>query len=391
MNQRGEHQSGRVPLATLEKNALVLAQVWLFMKDYPGCAADIVMLLGGPAALAMNANHSGIKTVKTLCIFGVNSDGVNGPLDCLHKMFVAMMFSSLSTDGGGVDGLELPVGTKGVSSSTMTSLFAKKPLGDETLDSIQVFITAWRALLGAPRSLFAGGQVGVCMREKCDEPSVALVCFSTATFSMERCVHVEDALPVCVHHKEKFYGSTQNYYQTYKTQAQTLLVQVGDLKARVDTLEASEALLKTEAVARKEILLRQYELQQYEFQQLDALKYELEREQFAGRTSREQFAEQMDQLHRYYAEERREIEGQLQQQIDISAGLRDDASTITAGANILLQEQFSETQQNYIDLHREIDRVRSERAALELAATQSDALTASSSGCDLPDGEQRCV
>ena len=107
--------------------------------------------------------------------------------------------------------------------------------------------------------------------------------------------------------------------------------------------------------------------------------YELEREQFAGRTSREQFAEQMDHLHRYYAEERREIEGQLQQQIDISAGLRDDASTITAGANILLQEQFSETQQNYIDLRREIDRVRRERAALELAATQSDALTASSS------------
>jgi hypothetical protein len=107
--------------------------------------------------------------------------------------------------------------------------------------------------------------------------------------------------------------------------------------------------------------------------------YELEREQFASRSSREQFAEQMDQLHRYYAEERREIEGQLQQQIDISAGLRDDASTITAGANILLQEQFSETQQNYIDLRRQIDRVRTERAALEVAATQSDALTASSS------------
>ena len=295
-------------------------------------------------------------------------------------MLVAMMFSSLSTDGGGVDGLELPVGTKGVSSSTMTSLFAKKPLGDETLASIQVFITAWRALLGAPRSLFAGGQVGVCMREGCDEPSVTLVGFSTASFTTERCVRVEDALlSVCVQHKKKFYGSAQNYYQIYKTQAQTLWVQVGELKARVDTLEASEALLKTEAVARKEILLRQYELQQYELQQLDALKYELEREQFAGRTSREQFAEQMDQLHRYYAEERREIEGQLQQQIDISAGLRDDASTITAGANILLQEQFSETQQNYIDLRREIDRVRRERAALELAATQSDALTASSS------------
>ena len=93
--------------------------------------------------------------------------------------------------------------------------------------------------------------------------------------------------------------------------------------------------------------------------------------------------DQEDQLHRFYAERQREtallFEGELQQQIDISAGLRDDASTITAGANILLQEQFSETQQNYIDLRREIDRVRRERAALELAATQSDALTTSSS------------
>ena len=374
MNQRGQHQrSGGVPLATLEKNASVLAQVWRFMKDYPGCAADIVMLLGGPAALAMNANHSGIKTVKSLCIFGVNSDGVNGPLDCLHKMFVAMMFSSLSTDGGGVDGLELPVGTKGVSSSTMTSLFAKKPLGDETLDSIQVFITAWRALLGAPRSLFAGGQVGVCMREKCDEPSVALVCFSTTTFSMERCVHVEDALPVCVHHKEKFYGSTQNYYQIYKTQAQTLLVQVGDLKAQLEyvTLEKErEKREKFQWIKVVDELEDKLEAMKKDHaDQLDTLKMD--------------HTDQEDQLHRFYAERQREtallFEGELQQQIDISAGLRDDASTITVGANILLQEQFSETQQNYIDLRREIDRVRRERAALELAATQSDALTTSSS------------
>jgi hypothetical protein len=63
----------------------------------------------------------------------------------------------------------------------------------------------------------------------------------------------------------------------------------------------------------------------------------------------------------------------------ISAVLREDASTITMGANILLQEQFSETQQNYIDLRRHIDRIWAEREALELAATQSDALTAASS------------
>ena len=83
-------------------------------------------------------------------------------------------------------------------------------------------------------------------------------------------------------------------------------------------------------------------------------------------------ADQQDQLHRFYR-------GRLQEQMDISAGLREDSSIIT------------ETQQNYTSsdrilddwkyptLRRHIDRIRAEREALELAATQSDALTAASS------------
>jgi hypothetical protein len=94
-------------------------------------------------------------------------------------------------------------------------------------------------------------------------------------------------------------------------------------------------------------------------------------------------ADEQDQLHRFYTEQQREtvllFEGRLQEQMDISAGLREDASIIT------------ETQQNYTSsdrilddwkyptLRRHIDRIRAEREALELAATQSDALTAASS------------
>jgi hypothetical protein len=56
--------------------------------------------------------------------------------------------------------------------------------------------------------------------------------------------------------------------------------------------------------------------------------------------------DQLDQHHRFYAEHKSEnvllCEGQLHEQIDISAGLPEDASTITMGANILLQEQFTE-------------------------------------------------
>jgi hypothetical protein len=94
-------------------------------------------------------------------------------------------------------------------------------------------------------------------------------------------------------------------------------------------------------------------------------------------------AGQSDQLHRFYTEQQHEtallFERRLQEHMDISADLDEDASTITMEANILLQEQFSEMQQNYIDLRRHIDRIRAEREALELAATQSDALTAASS------------
>ena len=72
----------------------------------------------------------------------------------------------------------------------------------------------------------------------------------------------------------------------------------------------------------------------------------------------------------------REMEEQLDEVIDNSDG---KAHAITAGANIMMAEQFTQTQQEFTDLRRHIDRLRAEHAALVLEAQRADAATAASS------------
>ena len=90
--------------------------------------------------------------------------------------------------------------------------------------------------------------------------------------------------------------------------------------------------------------------------------------------------QKLDEVRRFYANEKREttfeslafeFEEQLHEEINDSADLREDAVTITLGANIMMAEQ------NYVDLRRYIDRMRAWRAAFGLEATQSDARMAS--------------
>jgi hypothetical protein len=72
--------------------------------------------------------------------------------------------------------------------------------------------------------------------------------------------------------------------------------------------------------------------------QLEAMKKNYADQLDAVKTAH---TERLDQVHRFYVEQQSEtaflFEGQLHEQMDISAGLREDASTITMGANILLQ------------------------------------------------------
>jgi hypothetical protein len=72
----------------------------------------------------------------------------------------------------------------------------------------------------------------------------------------------------------------------------------------------------------------------------------------------------------------RDMEEQLEEANDNSA---DVAHAITAGANIMMAEQFTQTQQNYADLRRHIERIRAEHAAFVLEAQKANAATAASS------------
>ena len=72
----------------------------------------------------------------------------------------------------------------------------------------------------------------------------------------------------------------------------------------------------------------------------------------------------------------REMEGQLDEALDTYA---DVAHAITAGANIMMAEQFTQTQQEFTDLRRHIDRIRAEHAVFVLEAQWADAATVASS------------
>ena len=343
------------------RNNLIRLLVKNFAIDYTGCVMKIVGLLGGPGAMGSYPHHP-VKTVDGLFTYGQDAPmmntpgrqvGVREPFTELNRTFIAMMLSPLTRNVPGLSDITA------VGDSTVNRLYKGVILSKEILGDIEAFIYGWRAALGAPRRLFIDGAPGLCGHEGCVLSSVSVIGFSGPKFAMKHCVAVlDEVLPVCLQHKDEMYNCAFQH-EKYLGEVVTLKAQLEYEKREKDNFSGFMDKLEDKLEAMKKD----------HADQLDTLKMD--------------HTDQEDQLHRFYAERQREtallFECELQQQIDISAGLRDDASTITAGANILLQEQFSETQQNYIDLRREIDRVRRERAALELAATQSDALTTSSS------------
>ena len=74
----------------------------------------------------------------------------------------------------------------------------------------------------------------------------------------------------------------------------------------------------------------------------------------------------------------REMEGQLDEALDTYA---DVAHAITAGANIMMAEQFTQTQQEFADLRQYVDRIRAEHVVFEfvLEAQWEDTATVASS------------
>jgi hypothetical protein len=286
--------------------------------------------------------------------------------------FLAAMFSNK------VPGCE---DIKSVSFTTIKDLLKWKPelpraFGKPMLASVSKFMDHWEARL--PRCTIYGHlpevttfQYGVqsiatnyqCCEDGCPEIGTEIRGFGQTSFAApgQRATHNESRV-VCKKHKQlDDYEEHERIGEAHKA-----VLEVQDLETEVENLRRK---LELEREKRRHIL--------------EAIKKDLEAikkdhpDQLEA--MKKDHADQQDQLHRFYTEQQRGTEGRLHEQMDISAGLREDASIIT------------ETQQNYTSsdrilddwkyptLRRHIDRIRAEREALELAATQSDALTAASS------------
>jgi hypothetical protein len=202
-------------------------------------------------------SHNGVKQVKSMYAYGV-IDGVKGPLNRLSNTFIAMMFSTLSK---GVAGLE---GITAKSFNTIRRFLFEDgiDLSDVVLTSIDAFVTAWRAVLGAPRRLFAGGTFGICGREGCASPSITVVGFSDPSFALGQCVSREDVVTaVCDKHKKDFLVWTNPHQPntnsislknvTLKTQVNTLEAQVNTLYAQVVTVEEEKRSVEAQVATVK--------------------------------------------------------------------------------------------------------------------------------------------
>ena len=88
------------------------------------------------------------------------------------------------------------------------------------------------------------------------------------------------------------------------------------------------------------------------------------------------FTRERDAQIQELQDERRDLEEQLEEALDNSD---DKAHAVIAGANIIMAEQLTQTQQNYADLRQYIDRIRAEHAAFVLEERHAIAATAASS------------
>ena len=75
-------------------------------------------------------------------------------------------------------------------------------------------------------------------------------------------------------------------------------------------------------------------------------------------------------------DDHRDMEKQLDEALENSAH---KAHAITVGANIMMAEQFTQTQHEFADLREYINKIRAEHAAFVMEAQVADAATAASS------------
>jgi hypothetical protein len=270
------------------------------------------------------------------------------------------------------------------------------PVCEEVLGDIEELLEKWGVVLGEPRGLYGDGAVGVCGMPLCCAAAKTFVGYSTSKLTSTDCVAVRDELlPVCkkcaVKHK-----NTQNA-ERITTQNAELRAQTALSGGRVQNPEPSPEPrgddVETEVVVTEGDLLNvvkyKDDIARMTNTECDEMLKNREWMVAQARQLDENFLVVIKDLDKVRTElavkdaeiqdlkdERRDLEEQLEEALDNSD---DKACAISEGANIMMAEQFTQTQQNYADLRQYIDQIRAEHAAFVLEAQRADAATAASS------------
>ena len=282
------------------------------------------------------------------------------------------------------------------------------PVCEEVLGHIEELLAKWGVVLGEPRGLYGDGAVGVCGVPLCCAAAKTFVGYSTSKLTSTDCVAVRDELlPVCKKCAVKHKNKHKNKQNAERITTQKALVQ---LNAQNAELNAQNALQNPEPSPEPRGDDVETEVVVTEGDLLSVVKY---KEDIARMTITEcdemlknQMAYQVGVLKNQMArdanflvvikdldkvrtelavkdaeiqdlkDERRDLEEQLKEGIENSD---DRAQAITEGANIMMAEQHTQTQQNYADLRQYIDQIRAEHAAFVLEAQRADAATAAAS------------
>lgn len=386
----GEHIAGRRTkdqMGSPERHIEVRDSVKRFSIINSGHAMKSVNEMGGPNVVALSGTGA-LKTERGL--INRNSGGLSNGL-------VKVMMSKLSEN---VPYLK-DCTAIGHSSFERVMKATENPkyhfVSKEVLGHIEELLENWGVVLGGPRGLYGDGVVGVCGMPLCDAAAVKFIGYNTSDLTSTDCVALlDELLPVC----KKCAVTYKNALNAERITKQKALVQ---LNAQNAELRAQTALSggrvqnpepspeprgddgETEVVVTQQfvpssvnqstqtkvtsgtnwVLTNLLTMRNAEVAQLRAQLVEKDAELAVK-----------DAEIKDLKDERRDLEEQLEEALDNSD---DKAQAITAGANIMMAEQHTQTQQNYADLRQYIDQIRAEHAAFVLEAQRADAATAASS------------
>jgi hypothetical protein len=355
-----------------ERHIEVRDSVKRFSIINSGHAMKSVKEMGGPNVVALS-DIGAPKTERGL--IDRNSEGLSNGL-------VKVMMSKLSEN---VPSLKdcTAIGFSSFERVMKTEDPKYHFVSKEVLGHIEELLKSWGVVLGEPRGLYGDGVVGVCAMPSLCAVAKKFVGYSTPSLTLGDCVAVRDELlPLCKkcavqrenaqNAERRAQNALQNPEPSPEPRGDEKVEPAPERDAELAARDAEVAQLRAQLVVAQLIAKKELDVKN---KKLDEVRGEV-----AVRDARINELNAVAERHRHriddLLDERRDLEEQLNEGIENSD---DKAHAITARANIMMAEQFTQTQQNYADLRQYIDQIRAEHAAFVLEAQRADAATAASS------------